>query len=808
MFGDRRFLRVSLLSLFLFFPAACDSAEERLAKHYARGVELAEQGEPEKAILEFRNALQVNETHAPSLFGIAEALEAKGDLRAAVGHLQRVIELDPSHLQARVKLAQAMLLGGALEEARAHAEAAHALAPDDPDVLAVRAAVNLRLGDTEAALADAEAALAVDPDHAEAGLILIANQMAEGNTRRAMELIDRFLESNPEKLALNLVKLQLLEGDESRTEEFVSHLERVVELFPEERAFRVALARTYHRQGKDDAAVEAMRGLVSLDPENVDAVMQLIGFLREVEGDEAALRELEKRIASTEDPEQAFPYHRALVELELAAGDTEAAEARLDQLIAEHGLSAARIARARLHLAKEERAPARELVDQVLENDPKNVEALALKAAFEITDGNPDAAVLTIRTALNEAPDRPELLRLAATAHEQVGNIQIAGENLAAAVRASDYAPDHVLAYAQFLRQRDRGDAAATVLEEALRRNPENRELLTAAAETSLALGDWNTAKDMAARLKALGGEEGDVLAARIEAAALGGQGRLDETIDLLEGILPEAEEGRGAAFAQLVRSYIEADRVEEATAAVESALEENPENVTARILQGALFELTGDSEAAEASLRKAMETSPEAAAPRMALARLYIAKGDFDRARETLQTAIDAVSSPADHELRMALAGVQELQGDYEGAIETYRALIDERPDALVLVNNLVSLLSDHRSDDPESLQYAAQLARRLGDSPIPEFQDTYGWTLFLTGDHGGALGSLRKAVEELPGNPWVQFHIGQTYAALGENAKAREHLEKALQLGGEDFPPRAEIDETLQDLPKPESN
>ena len=147
-------------------------------------------------------------------------------------------------------------------------------------------------------------------------------------------------------------------------------------------------------------------------------------------------------------------------------------------------------------------------------------------------------------------------------------------------------------------------------------------------------------------------------------------------------------------------------------------------------------------------------------------------------------------------------------MQGDYNGAIETYQALVEERPGSLVVVNNLVSLLSDHRADDPESLQYAARLARRLGDSPIPQFQDTYGWTLFLTGEHGTALGSLRKAVEELPGNPWVQFHIGQTYAALGENAKAREHLEKALQLGGEDFPPRAEIDETLRGLSKLESN
>ncbi len=213
MVCDRRFFRSVMLAVALLIPAACDSAEERVAQHYARGVELAEQGQPEKAILEFRNALRADDVHVPSLYGIAEALEAKGDIRAAVGHLLRVIEIEPSHVEARVKLAQAMLLGGAPEDAAKHAEAAYAVAPQDPDVLAVRGAVNLRLGSMETAIADAEAALAIAPDHPEAGMILVAERIAEEDAGEAMRLVDRFLEKNPEHLALNLVRLQLLERD-------------------------------------------------------------------------------------------------------------------------------------------------------------------------------------------------------------------------------------------------------------------------------------------------------------------------------------------------------------------------------------------------------------------------------------------------------------------------------------------------------------------------------------------------------------------------------------------------------------------
>ncbi len=95
-----------------------------------------------------------------------------------------------------------------------------------------------------------------------------------------------------------------------------------------------------------------------------------------------------------------------------------------------------------------------------------------------------------------------------------------------------------------------------------------------------------------------------------------------------------------------------------------------------------------------------------------------------------------------------------------------------------------------------------------RAADSHVPQFQDTYGWTLHLNGDHNAALRSLLIAVEDLPENPWVQYHIGQTYAALDQDKEARAHLERARELGGEDFPRRAEIEEALKAIPEVEAN
>lgn len=800
-------VRSALAVSLMVFATACDSAEERLAKHYDRGVELAEQGEPEKAILEFRNALKIDETHVPSLFGIAEALEATGELRGAVGHLLRVIEVEPEHVPARVKLSQVMLIGGALAEARSHAEQAYAVAPEDPDVLAAKASVALRLGNTDEALRDARMALVLAPYHANAGMILVADRLMAGENGEAMALVDQFLGANPENLPLNLVKLRLLERDGARQEALGDHLERLIGIYPEESGFRRALAQFHRQRGDDEAAIEVMRELAALEPKDTDTVMQLVRFLAAVRGEQAARGELEARIAAAESAADAFPYHHALAEIDYAGDRADRAKARFDRLIVEEDLPQARIARARLAISEDDRPGALALLDEALDDDARNVDALALRAAVELDGGDPDAAVQTLRAALGEAPDRLDLLRLAAVAHERAGNRQIAGERLAAAVRVSDYASEQTLAYARFLRQRGRTEAAGTVIEEALRRYPKDRQLLKAAGEIQLALGDFPAAEEMAARLASLSEDDGSVTAQRITAAALGAQGRIGETIEMLEAIAKLPEAGSDT-LAQLVRSYVRADRTDEAVAFVEGILEENPENAAALIMRGALHELAGEGAAARTSYREAVAAAPEEPAPYRALMRFYVARKDLSNARRVIEEGIEAVPFPSNHQLRLALAGVYETEGDFDSAIETYRVLYEARPDSLVVANNLASLLADHRADDPESIELAVRLARRLGDSPVPQFQDTYGWTLHLKGDHNAALRSLLIAAEDLPDNPWVQFHIGQIYAALEQTEEARRHLERARELGGENFPRRAEIEQSLRTMPDARSN
>ena len=53
----------SLLCAAFLFLSACDTAEERAEKHYQAGLALLEEGDVERALVEFRNVFKLNGQH-------------------------------------------------------------------------------------------------------------------------------------------------------------------------------------------------------------------------------------------------------------------------------------------------------------------------------------------------------------------------------------------------------------------------------------------------------------------------------------------------------------------------------------------------------------------------------------------------------------------------------------------------------------------------------------------------------------------------------------------------------------------------
>lgn len=790
-------MRLSLLPLTLVLAltlSACDTAEERAERHFQSGMELLEAGDVDRALVEFRNVFQLNGEHREARLAYARVLRERGEFAEAYGQYLRSAEQYPDEIESRRALAEMAVAGGNWEDAERHGRAAAGLAPEDPTVRAVLATLDYRQAilAEDSAAADAAAAaaagvLADAPEEIVARRVLIDHYARTDRIARALDEVEAALAARPEDIELHRMKLRLLAetGDEAAVG---SQLVAMYDLFPEDEDTARLLIAWYLQRGDLDGAEALLRDMAAARPEEPAAAMTVVQFLRQARGEAAAEAELDRLIGAGGPDVPLFRASRAALAFD--AGRTDAAVTEMEAIVAGTGPSEVtrnvKVALARMLEATGNPVGARARIEEVLAEEPGHVAALKMRADWLIEDDKPGEAVLALRTALDQAPRDPEILTLMGRAHERDGARALAGDRYALAVEVSGRRAEESLRYAEFLLGTDRADVAEGVLTDALVVAPADLRLLTALAEVQMRRSDWPRAEQTVARIRALGSEEAATAANRLSARLLLRQEKLDETVAFLEGLA--AGEGAGSGtVAAIVQTQVRAGRIDEARATLDAELAGTPEDPALRFLSAGLHVVAGDTAEAEAIYRALLEEAPGSDRVVRALHGLLAGQGRADDAVAVLDAGLAA--RPSSGPLRLMKAAERERAGDFEGAIAIYEGLYAENSDNLVVANNLASMLSAHR-DDPESLDRAAAVARRLRGLEVPAFQDTWGWIESRRGNPEEALPALQAAAQGLPQDPLVAYHLGMTYRALGRTAEAKAELERMLALAGDESP------------------
>lgn len=779
--------RVVLLVLLL---AGCDSAEERKISHFEDGQRLMAEGDVDKAMVAFRNALRIDDRFAEPYLELGRIFMARNNASQAAAHLTKFVELRPDEPGARLDLGEVLLGVLKVDDASGHIEAALQLEPGNPRGLALRSAVQIARGEIAEAAASARAALDADPDQAIAWLTLIVERIRAEDFDGALARLDAAVARIGEDPVLSTIRLGIYERQGDR-EAVGALLRRLLGEFPDNREIARSLVR-WHMTATPpevDEAEALLRALSEANPGDFDEAMQLVGFVGAARGPRAARAELD-RLAAAQGAGLAFD--RALAAFDASVGDRAAAIARLEAGIAAREgteeADAGRVQLARILDPVAEAGRRMELVTAVLARDPRNVGALGLRADARIREDRYAEAIQDLRTALTEAPQSADLLELLAVAHERDGSPQLARERRTLAAQVSDYAPEPTLRLAGILYGDGEFATAEDVLGQSLNRHPGHRGLLTALAEVRLARGDRIGAEAVARTFAESG--DGSAVGQRIRAAALLQEGRLQEGSALLRGVWEAS--GGGADLEALVRTHIAAGERDKAEELVASALAADPANRAALLLLAGLRQAEGDAAGTLAVIERAVAARPGDGDLHATLAQLRLAAGDEAGARAAIEQGLQA--SPDNRPLRFRQARLLETDGDFDGAIAAYERLYAEQPGDLIVANNLASLLAGHR-DDAASFTRAAAVARRLRDSEVPALRDTYGWTRFRIGEHAEALAVLRQSTAVLDGEALAHFHLGMAYEASGDGEAARNHLERALELAdaGSTFHPRA---------------
>ena len=775
----------------------CGGAQERRARAIERGQQFLTERNFAKARVEFSNALQIEPNDADARYLAAVAAEKSNDLRAAAQGYQGALNVDATHPRALAAMARLYVFSGLAEQSLELLDKGLAAHPDQPDLLVVRAAARMALGREQEALDDANAVLAAQPNHEYAVALLAGYYRSHDDKPKAVELVANALTTAPDRVDLRSVLAQLYVdlGDQARAE---AELEKIVDLRPTELEHRQRLAAFYAGTGRAEQAEATLRNLIRLQPASVDYKLGLVNYLAGQKNFDAAEAEL---VALLKQSPNDGPLQLAAGQFYETHGLGDDAERVYHDVVTGHktappGLSARnRLAAIRVRQGKV--GEAQPLIDEVLAKNPRDNDALVLRATLALAAGRTADAITDLRAVLRDQPDSAPLLRTLARAHAQNNEPDLARENYRHAIEADPANNQVRIEFAEYLSRNGDNADARPFLEAVLKNEPNNVAALEVLFRVVGAAGDVQTAGDVAHR----------VVVAQPD-NALG---------YYLEGLFHESGHDLRAARARYETALEKAPRGSE------------PLGALARVLIAA-----GERDTAKRRLESVIATYPDHAVALNLLAELSLSERTFDRASDLAEQAIrvdtrwwipyrtkalamlgkgasaDAKQTYEDGlkasgnalALGMDLAALYERERQPERAIEVYERLHATNPGSEPLTNNLAMLLTTYR-DDGVSQEKAGQLVRGFRNSTNPAYLNTYGWVRFRQGQVDEAVSYLRRASIAVPDNPVMHYHLGMALLASGESAQARAELEKALA-SPQPFPGKDAAQRALEAMPR----
>lgn len=798
------------LPLLLLALVACDSAEDRAARHLENAEQLLAGGDPGAAALEFRSVLEYAPNDRRALEQLAAIQMSGGAEDVAFGLYQRLVDNHPDATEGWLSLAEIAIRRNRWEDAATFAEQTEALAPESQRTALIRAALDFRAAieaqDAEAAAAAAAVARAHvegEPGSLIARQILIANAGTFLGAEEALAEIEAALAVLPGNYALHQLNVETL-ASLNRMDAVGPALEAMALQFPESDEPLQLLVQWYMRRG-DTASVERfLRLRASAETAELPDRLALVNFLRQTDGADSALAEIDHQIEAL--PAEAAADLAVLRGLRATLlfdqGEAAAVTALQDALAAYPTGAEAnnlRVALARMLAATGREEEAMGEIETVLAADSGHVEAGKIKARQLIERDETDEAIRLLRQAQATEPRDATVVRLMGDAHARAGNWDLAGERYAQAVDLAEKAPQESLVYAEFLVGQGRPGPAETVLVDALREAPANLALLRALTQLHLNQDRLDDARRGITQLEALDTEAARRTAEALQATLLLRENRIDDTQALIEQM---AAEGRGdaASLAALIQARILDGEVAAARDLLDDFTAQYPNDPLLAFLQAGVLLVEGDTEAAEAAYRAILAEAPGAAPPLRVLYGLLLQQGREDEAQALLEEV--RAAAPRAVLPRVLLAERAERRGASDEAIALYEELYAENSRNLVVANNLANLLMA-REDDQTALDRAHTITRRLRGTEVPAFQHTVGWIAYLRGDYNTALEYIGRSAEALPDEPTVLLHLGMTHLALEQTEEARTMLERVVEIGEDRaLPQAAQARETLEGM------
>jgi tetratricopeptide (TPR) repeat protein len=718
-----------------FTSCASDPVREHF-KHLARGEKYLKARKFNEAVVEFRNAAQLDPKSANAHYQLGRAYLALGKPESAYRELTSAVGLDSSNWGAQLDLANLMLERRQYEQSETIARKVLQSDPRNARAHDILAEKYLRTQNLPNAILELQKAIDLDPKQ-------FARYDALGSVYRAGN--------------------QIPEAETS--------FKKAVEVEPKSVQARIALSQFYLSAGKTNEAAEAMRAACTLDPKSIPPrlflaqIYTLSGKLTEAEG---IYRELRK--ATPDDPQA----YQALGLFYRTTGQHEKALAELQSLAAAKPKDVSVRANLVDSLIELRRIPeAKKQNQEMLKSHPADARFVLAKGRILIAESRYEEARTALYQAVLAEPKSSKGYYYLGITQKALGLSDLAQASFSKALELSPAMSEAAVELAGL--QISSGnhsygsyDNAIRLADKALQSDPASSAANLAGARAALAKGDLEQAQRRLNEALARDPMSLPALGTLMNLSIKNGTS--SAAIQRISALIRQHPQVAGLHFL-LALGYFNLKDLNKAEASVRAAISLDARTPDAYSLLANIDFANSQPENAKSDLREAIAANPRAAFNYVSLARRLEKEFNWSEARMLFEKAheLDPLSPAINAELAFLNL---EHGGDLNVAIDLAQKAKKQTPDSPLAADALGWAYYKLGSPEPAIAQLKSSAQKVPGN---PMYQYHLGMAYIAKKDYNAARRCLRAALKADPNF----LDAGRARTALSDLDRNSERLQ-----------------------------